>query len=772
MVTNILMLSLNYFACKFVFKAAGQFLFLIVFVFFTFTHNFTRAATFSPDYSWKEVNLIGSNGEPITKRINRTKTTVAWASDNITKTTRYEYADKSTHSVSERVDAVVTKTVVGMVQTTTTRYANPKAKPVVTKETGALVADSVRLSRDSAAKSATYRFRDGTQSVVTTNRTKTTVAWASDNITKTTRYEYADKSTHSVSERVDAVVTKTVVGMVQTTTTSYGNPVAKPVVTKETGALVADSVGLTPDFASKTATYRFSDGTESVVTTNRTKTTVAWASDNITKTTRYEYADKSIHIVTTTIQPTITVSWSTDNITKTTVTEFANGIRNSSVVIVQPTESPVQYTDAIYPSTWASGSGGVVTAPKVSDKLKVYGNGHIDILEAGTVTLPFLQSTLSGRNIADPNSFVQSSTSTYDLRWGTPDPAGPVGASAFRSAGERLKLQSPLQIAGYDVGGVGYYQGYYGSVEYLSGGLTLKRPSDDVLDAWDKGWTGKGTKILVIDYFGHNIGRKRAGASYDGHGIYVSVLAGFTATGSEILTLHNDFTGYIGNAFGGPLTPGTLSAINMSFDYTNDSSASRDYANSVVNFLVSSQTITTGILMNDAVLVKAAGNDYKSLTNKGLMTNLSVALIENPVSAAKTLIVGALHKDGSIQDPAVKANYSNTPGSDVKFQNRFVMANGTSPFADKFAYKDWDYGNTPVNDGTGVGTSFAAPRVAGYIGILRQKFPNLNAEKSSSIILDTARTDTLWCHPNCQPSVVGRGEASLSRALAPVGRLR
>jgi subtilisin family serine protease len=70
------------------------------------------------------------------------------------------------------------------------------------------------------------------------------------------------------------------------------------------------------------------------------------------------------------------------------------------------------------------------------------------------------------------------------------------------------------------------------------------------------------------------------------------------------------------------------------------------------------------------------------------------------------------------------------------------------------------------------GTSFAAPRVAGYAAILRQKFPNLDAINVSSIMLDTARYDTLNCNPNCDQNIYGAGAASLSRALAPVGSLR
>jgi hypothetical protein len=53
-----------------------------------------------------------------------------------------------------------------------------------------------------------------------------------------------------------------------------------------------------------------------------------------------------------------------------------------------------------------------------------------------------------------------------------------------------------------------------------------------------------------------------------------------------------------------------------------------------------------------------------------------------------------------------------------------------------------------------------------------QKFPNLSAASTSNIILDTARTDTLSCHPSCSSAIYGKGEASLSRALAPVGSLR
>jgi subtilisin family serine protease len=70
---------------------------------------------------------------------------------------------------------------------------------------------------------------------------------------------------------------------------------------------------------------------------------------------------------------------------------------------------------------------------------------------------------------------------------------------------------------------------------------------------------------------------------------------------------------------------------------------------------------------------------------------------------------------------------------------------------------------------TNVGTSYAAPVVAGYAAVVMQKFPNLSAANTSNIILDTARTDTINGY---SAAIHGKGEASLSRALAPVGSLR
>ena len=63
------------------------------------------------------------------------------------------------------------------------------------------------------------------------------------------------------------------------------------------------------------------------------------------------------------------------------------------------------------------------------------------------------------------------------------------------------------------------------------------------------------------------------------------------------------------------------------------------------------------------------------------------------------------------------------------------------------------------------GTSFAAPVVTGYAAILGSKFRSATPTQVTNQLLATARTDTVT---NYTASRFGRGEASLSRALAPV----
>ena len=98
--------------------------------------------------------------------------------------------------------------------------------------------------------------------------------------------------------------------------------------------------------------------------------------------------------------------------------------------------------------------------------------------------------------------------------------------------------------------------------------------------------------------------------------------------------------------------------------------------------------------------------------------------------------------------PASLASYSNTPGSDTVLQRQFLVVGVEG-------HKTGLYG-----------TSFAAPVVSGYSAILGSKFTRASATQITNQLLNTARQDTI---SNYNPALHGRGEASLTRALAPVG---
>ena len=113
---------------------------------------------------------------------------------------------------------------------------------------------------------------------------------------------------------------------------------------------------------------------------------------------------------------------------------------------------------------------------------------------------------------------------------------------------------------------------------------------------------------------------------------------------------------------------------------------------------------------------------------------------------SSALFVGALNSNGTTLSPATLAYYSNTAGTNVAVQNNFLVVG-------------------VEGSKTGLyGTSFAAPIVSGYGAILGSKFTAATPTQIVNQLLSTARTDTL---ANYSAAVYGKGEASLTRALAP-----
>lgn len=112
---------------------------------------------------------------------------------------------------------------------------------------------------------------------------------------------------------------------------------------------------------------------------------------------------------------------------------------------------------------------------------------------------------------------------------------------------------------------------------------------------------------------------------------------------------------------------------------------------------------------------------------------------------------------GALDSPAGRlADYSNKAGS---YADRFVVADGRGIHNTEGGYVD--------------GTSFAAPRVAGYAAIIRHKYPNLSAANTARVILDSAVWNPAWGDKTpATQALYGQGEASLSRALVHAGTLR
>jgi len=464
------------------------------------------------------------------------------------------------------------------------------------------------------------------------------------------------------------------------------------------------------------------------------------------------------------------VTWGSDNVTRTTTYTYANGGTNAVVATVAATPSTPALTAAVYPSDWTT--VGTVSNPSVSALTNTYGNGTVTTIESGTSLLPFNQSTLLAQSITDPSAVVRSSTTDYNLIWGTPDKNGPAIVGLFPNSSNTLS--SAISYAGIVVAG------------QTTTGPTLLQPSADVLSAWNNGWTGKGSNVLIIDSYASRAGCNNAN---DCHGVVTMMNTDLIAPGATKIGLDYSFTtNFTGTAFdiNGVNLSSTksINVINQSWSFiysTNNwncnsgcgiapsdavynagiSNTSTTHSN-LIKFLSGVTSVANITNISNALITQAAGND--NLDAKYYLTVLALSGDSN--IQKRLLVVGALDKNGTTSSKATIASYSNYAGSNVAISDRFVTANGTMP---------WSAGSVKINGsnfGVSSGTSYAAPLVAGYAAIVMQKFPNLDAVKTSSIILDTARYDTLSCYPSCSTAIYGKGEASLSRALAPVGRLR
>ena len=260
--------------------------------------------------------------------------------------------------------------------------------------------------------------------------------------------------------------------------------------------------------------------------------------------------------------------------------------------------------------------------------------------------------------------------------------------------------------------------------------------STEVGAAWKQNYRGQGTTITVVDdfrsssaFYGNLVGVRQ----YGRHGQWTATEALLIAPSAVVRGLDYNTGRTV------PLASG-LNVLNLSYGMM----APAGYAS--VKWSAQESSIIDYAKTGRAIVSKAAGNDGVSVSSVNRY-NQTDYLNKSLIGAQSAIFVGALSKNGTASSKAYLASYSNTAGKDPVVQRQFLVVGVDSAK-------------------TGLaGTSFAAPIVSGYAAILGSKFKTSSPIQITNQLLNTARTDTIAGY---NVAVHGRGEASLTRALAPV----
>lgn len=253
--------------------------------------------------------------------------------------------------------------------------------------------------------------------------------------------------------------------------------------------------------------------------------------------------------------------------------------------------------------------------------------------------------------------------------------------------------------------------------------------SPEVWSAWAQGYQGQGTVINIHDNFA-------AGVT---HGAWSAFFATTTAPSASVVGHQVDGQAIIG------IVPNKLNIFNLSYGYYTPGGAGTYVGSTeaIIKYAQKGQAVIAKAAGNDAVPVgQAAGAAANYPSTIGKIDGLSVRL----AGQQSAILVGALSTNGTTAAPARMASYSNTAGTSPVVQSNFLVV------------------GVDTRTGIPAGTSFAAPIVAGYAAILGSKFTTASPTAVANQLLNTARTDTVVGY---NPAIYGRGEASISRALAP-----
>jgi len=267
--------------------------------------------------------------------------------------------------------------------------------------------------------------------------------------------------------------------------------------------------------------------------------------------------------------------------------------------------------------------------------------------------------------------------------------------------------------------------------------------SPEVSNAWSAGYKGQNTTITFVDdiqsntkYYGNFNGTRQ----YQQHGKWTSEESNLIAPSATIQVQDFSNNGSVSLASRG------LNVVNLSYAMY----ARTGYSLNQLSWANREGSVISYANSGAAVISKAAGNDYGTAVGKGNGQGQTDYFNTALINTRTAIFVGALNKNGTTSSKANIANYSNVAGSNATVQQKFLVVGVT--------------GGNDANNKL-YGTSFAAPVISGYAAVLGSKFTSANATQITNQLLNTARTDTI---NNYNANTYGRGEASLTRALAPV----
>ncbi|MDR9500033.1 MAG: S8 family serine peptidase [Hydrogenovibrio sp.] len=324
----------------------------------------------------------------------------------------------------------------------------------------------------------------------------------------------------------------------------------------------------------------------------------------------------------------------------------------------------------------------------------------------------------------------------------------------------------------------------------------------DVRYAWDRGLTGQGVKVGVID---SGINENHSEFGY-GSKINMDesfgltrrfVLDGTGMSGGDFTYVITDQTQDFDDGHGTHVTstimgdktgiaPGVTEVVfaKTFFEYDDpETGSSYSYgdsgihtealkrlsrkgvqiANASVTGLTSSHdpseidNMKEALIDNDMGLVVAAGNFGASLTESYEYSTFpdKMLYVEDPAMKENIIYVGAI--DNALNDEI--AAFSNTPGTNPHLQDRYITTIGVFIMgADNEDTEELKRLS---------GTSMAAPIVTGAASLLMTNWTNLGASEAFQILLETADKN----FADYAPELYGQGKLNIQRALSPVGEL-